>query len=103
MTGLYALLHFFVDGICAWAMLGRLDADFGGILLYNFCAFAMQLPLGAVLDRLSDRRWPLRFAALGCGLTVAGAKNWESSWPRGRWASIWAVCWPGNCPGCCSR
>lgn len=73
MTGLYALLHFFVDGICAWAMLGRLDADFGGILLYNFCAFAMQLPLGAVLDRLSDRRWPLRFAALGCGLTVLGA------------------------------
>ena len=73
MTGLYALLHFFVDGICAWAMLGRLDADFGGILLYNFCAFAMQLPLGAVLDRLSDRRWPLRFAALGCGLTVVGA------------------------------
>ena len=52
MRGLYALLHFFVDGICAWAMLGRLDADFGGILLYNFCAFAMQLPLGAVLDRL---------------------------------------------------
>ena len=73
MTGLYALLHFFVDGICAWAMLGRLDADFGGILLYNFCAFAMQLPLGAVLDRFSDRRWPLRFATLGCGLTVVGA------------------------------
>ena len=73
MTGLYAPVHFFVDGICAWAMLGRLDADFGGILLYNFCAFAMQLPLGAVLDRLSDRRWPLRFAALGCGLTVLGA------------------------------
>ena len=73
MTGLYAPVHFFVDGICAWAMLGRLDADFGGILLYNFCAFAMQLPLGAVLDRLSDRRWPLRFAALGCGLTVVGA------------------------------
>ena len=73
MTGLYAPVHFFVDGICAWAMLGRLDAEFGGILLYNFCAFAMQLPLGAVLDRLSDRRWPLRFAALGCGLTVLGA------------------------------
>ena len=73
MTGLYAPVHFFVDGICAWAMLGRLDADFGGILLYNFCAFAMQLPLGAVLDRLSDRRWPLRFAALGCCLTVLGA------------------------------
>ena len=132
MTGLYAPVHFFVDGICAWAMLGRLDADFGGILLYNFCAFAMQLPLGAVLDRLSDRRWPLRFAALGCGLTVVGAfchpavlgmgnalfhvgggvdvirdggrcEKLGIFVARGLWDCTWAVCWPGKCPGCCSR
>jgi len=73
MTGLYAVLHFLVDGVCAWAMLGRLAGDPCGVLLYNFCAFALQLPLGAVLDRLEDRRMPLCFAAAGCCLTLAGA------------------------------
>ena len=73
MTGLYALLHFLVDGICAWAMLGRLKGDFSGILVYNFCAFALQFPLGAVLDRLEGRKAPLFFAAGGCALTILGA------------------------------
>ena len=73
MTGLYSALHLLVDGICAWAMLGRLNGGRAGFLVYNFCAFALQLPLGAVLDRLEDRRWPMRFAALGCCLTAAGA------------------------------
>lgn len=72
MTGLYSILHFLVDGVCAWAMLGRLSGDYGGILVYNFCAFALQLPLGAVLDRLEGRRMPLLFAAVGCGLTLVG-------------------------------
>lgn len=73
MTGLYSILHFLVDGVCAWAMLGRLSGDYGGILIYNFCAFALQLPLGTVLDRLEGRRMPLRFAVAGCLLTLAGA------------------------------
>lgn len=73
MTGLYSILHFLVDGVCAWAMLGRLSGDYGGILVYNFCAFALQLPLGAVLDRLEGRKTPLLFAAAGCALTFAGA------------------------------
>ena len=73
MTGLYAAIHFLVDGICAWAMLGRLGGDYGGLLVYNFCAFALQLPLGAVLDRLGGRRMPLVFAGAGCVLTVLGA------------------------------
>ena len=70
MTILYSLAHFLVDGICAWAMLGRFG---GGILLYNFCAFVLQLPLGAVLDRLGRRPGPAVFAWLGCALTVLGA------------------------------
>lgn len=73
MTGLYAAVHFLVDGVCAWAMLGRLRGDYGGILIYNFCAFALQLPLGAVLDRLGGRKTPLVFAGAGCALTVLGA------------------------------
>ena len=72
MTMLYSLLHFLVDGICAWGMLGRFRG-FDAILLYNFCAFVLQLPLGAVLDRLGGRRMPMVFAAAGCGLTLLGA------------------------------
>ena len=73
MTILYSALHFLVDGVCAWAMLGRLAAADTGILIYNFCAFALQLPLGAVLDRLGGKRTPLCFAGAGCVLTLAGA------------------------------
>ena len=46
MTGLYGLVHLLVDGVCAWAMLGRLGGGWTGILIYNFCAFALQFPLG---------------------------------------------------------
>ena len=73
MTVLYSVLHFLVDGVCAWAMLGRLAGGAEGFLLYNFCAFALQLPLGAVLDRLGGRKMPLIFAGTGCALTVLGA------------------------------
>ena len=72
MTACYSLLHFLVDGLCAWGMLGRFGG-FDAILIYNFCAFALQLPLGAVLDRLGGRRTPMVFAAVGCALTLAGA------------------------------
>ena len=72
MTMLYSLLHFLVDGVCAWGMLGRF-AGFDEILVYNFCAFVLQLPLGAVLDRLGGRRFPMVFAGVGCGLTLIGA------------------------------
>ena len=72
MTMLYATLHFLVDGVCAWAMLGRLGGGMEAFLLYNFCAFALQLPLGALLDRLGGRKTPLLFAGAGCALTLAG-------------------------------
>ena len=73
MTILYSALHFLVDGVCAWTMLGHLAAGSAGILIYNFCAFALQLPLGAVLDRLGGKRTPLLFAGAGCALTIVGA------------------------------
>ncbi len=73
MTMMNSALHFLVDGICAWAMLGRLRGFGAGFLIYNFCAFALQLPLGAVLDRVDSRRWPARFTAAGCALTLLGA------------------------------
>lgn len=73
MTVPYACLHFLVDGVCAWAMFGYFTGEYGNLLIYNFCAFALQLPLGAVLDRLEGRRMPLLFASAGCVLTVLGA------------------------------
>ena len=77
-TLLYSLLHFFVDFLCAHAMY-RLFA--GGIysaeniLIYNFCAFALQMPLGALLDSFADhwKRLPEVTAALGVMLTALGS------------------------------
>lgn len=75
-TGFYALLHFLVDGVCAWSMFGRFLLGSGNLsrmIVYNFCAFALQLPLGIVADRLEGRKIPACFALLGTALTLVGA------------------------------
>lgn len=82
MTALYSILHFLVDGVCALAMFGYFATRenwYVNILLYNFCAFAMQMPLGVVLDglcgkRSDNRALPTYFYALsGVVLTLVGA------------------------------
>lgn len=82
MTALYSILHFLVDGVCALAMFGYFATRenwYVNILLYNFCAFAMQMPLGVVLDGLCGKRndsraLPTYFYALsGVVLTLVGA------------------------------
>ena len=80
ITAVYSLLHFLVDGVCAVAMFGWFIARPDGylsILFYNFCAFALQMPIGAVMDVLPggerSREKSFVFALLGAGLTVAGA------------------------------
>lgn len=54
VTGIYAVLHFLVDFCCAFFMF-RLMADdeqFYLILFwYNFCAFALQMPIGLLADK----------------------------------------------------
>lgn len=80
-TALYSILHMLVDGACALAMLGtftlRKDGYFA-ILIYNFCAFAMQMPLGALLDAFRQtsraRRLdlPLVTAVAGVLCTILG-------------------------------
>lgn len=63
------------------AMFGRFIPENNGylyILLYNFCAFALQMPMGVVLDALnggrSERRdYALMTAALGVFCTILGA------------------------------
>lgn len=66
MTAVYSAAHFLVDLSCAFIMmrfiLGGISENF---LLYNFCAFALQMPVGIMLDRLGGGH---RAASAGCGL-----------------------------------
>ena len=78
MTAACAAGHFFVDFLCAWGMffLCRGDGRWQELaLIYNFCAFALQMPLGLVADRLRQDR---SFAALGAALTGAACLGLRS-------------------------
>ena len=82
MTVFYAGLHFLVDGLCALAMFGIFLPGGRGIypmLIYNFCAFALQMPMGVLLDALNEKEkggrkknFALFAAAAGVVCTVAG-------------------------------
>ena len=75
-TALYAALHFLVDLTCAWAMFAYFGAGNGeNLLIYNFCAFALQMPLGTLLDLFRDKngRVPVLCATFGASVTVVGA------------------------------
>ena len=68
----YSLGHFWVDFSCALLMFSRLSGQSGWalcVLLYNFCAFALQMPVGLLADRWERKG---RTAALGCGLAALG-------------------------------
>lgn len=79
MTALYSILHLLVDGVCAYAMFGhylRQEQGYIYVLLYNFCAFALQMPFGVMLDIFGRRRGkvlPLTTVCAGVILTLAGA------------------------------
>ena len=82
MTVIYSALHLLVDGMCALAMFGRLlpGGDRGlSILVYNFCAFALQMPLGVALDALCvgkkgrEADFPFLFVLAGVLCTMGGA------------------------------
>ncbi len=62
MTAIYALSHFAVDLGCAYAVFSGSTAGVMGYLLYNFFAFAVQMPLGLLADRFGKNCW---FAVLG--------------------------------------
>lgn len=68
----YSAGHFWVDFSCALLMFSRLSGTGEWALcalLYNFCAFALQMPIGLLADR-QGRSGAL--AALGCALVTAG-------------------------------
>lgn len=70
LLALYSLSHFWVDLSCALLIFRTLQGDPSWavlLLVYNFCAFALQMPLGAVADRLNRNGVA---AALGCSLVA---------------------------------
>lgn len=76
-TFIYSLLHFFVDFLCAFAMFRHFIGgaeESANILIYNFCAFALQMPLGALLDCFFEKkpRSPAFCALFGALLTALG-------------------------------
>lgn len=69
---LYGAAHFLVDFGCALLLLGRICPQWDpatAILMYNFLAFAVQMPIGLLADRYG--RCHL-FASAGCLLVVLG-------------------------------
>lgn len=68
----YSASHFFVDFACAFLMFKSIASSpdwYLAVLLYNFCAFAMQMPLGILADSYNRN---YLFALVGC-LLVASA------------------------------
>lgn len=68
--GIYSVAHFLVDFCCALLLFSALSDSRDWvlcILLYNFCAFAMQMPIGLVADGLNRNS---TVAALGCLLVA---------------------------------
>ncbi|MCI8303574.1 MAG: MFS transporter [Lawsonibacter sp.] len=68
----YSIGHFWVDFSCALLMFSQLSGRREWalcVLFYNFCAFALQMPIGLVADRLNRNGGA---AALGCGLAALG-------------------------------
>ena len=71
MLGIYSAAHFWVDLCCAFLVFRTLTdvPEFAlCLLLYNFCAFALQMPLGLLADKW-DRNGLV--AVLGCVLVAA--------------------------------
>lgn len=66
--GVYALAHFLVDFSCAGALgwcIQKSDDPAALLLIYNFCAFALQMPFGILADHYGRSH---QMAAAGCAL-----------------------------------
>lgn len=71
-VAVFSASHFLVDFACAFIVFLKLYGDDNWVtylLVYNACAFALQLPLGIIIDRYENNSL---FASLGA-LLVAGA------------------------------
>ena len=79
-TTIYSAAHFAVDFACAWLLhrcLPGTPSLAEAVLLSNFCAFALQMPLGVIVDRAGNGRL---FSASGCLLLALSALMNGSRW-----------------------
>ena len=89
MTAYLSFLHMSVDFICILTLFHYVSGNATAFILYNFLAFALQLPFGMILDeRMSksnnETRLPLYYVLCGLGLCVIGSLG------------IYALCGLGN-------
>ena len=76
-TLLYAFAHFAVDLGCAYGAFRSYGGDGVGFLLYNFCAFALQMPMGLLADAWGrNRRFALAGAVLVAALCLLPRMGW---------------------------
>ena len=74
IVGIYSIVHFIVDLACAILVSNLVTQKMGAgtnlfiaILIYNFCAFAIQLPIGIIEDKINKNAL---CSAIGCLLVA---------------------------------
>ena len=76
ITGLLSAMHFMTDLICAFAVYSMIaEGKAVRVVLYNFCAFVLQMPLGLLADAMKSRRQEdnaILFIRLSIPLTLSG-------------------------------
>jgi len=71
LVSAYSVTHFIIDFACAFLMFRSIAGTPDGylcVLIYNFCAFAMQMPLGIIADKWNKN---YIFAIIGCAFVGA--------------------------------
>ena len=71
MVSAYSFAHFVMDFSCAFLMfrfIAETPQAMLCVLLYNFCAFALQMPIGLIADKANRN---VVFALCGCLLALA--------------------------------
>ena len=57
IIAILSAMHFMTDFICAFAVYSRIkEGRLVDVVLYNFCAFVLQMPLGLLADVLKMKR-----------------------------------------------
>lgn len=68
MIAILSISHFMVDLTCSLLVASLAKTNLvTALLLYNFCAFALQMPLGIVVE---NRFPPLKIASVGVGMVL---------------------------------
>ena len=74
----YSLCHCGIDFLCAFSLYHSFSSVPEAFLLYNYCAFALQMPIGILIDSWTRKSGKMFYPATvfmiaGIVLTVAGS------------------------------